>query len=229
MQNPLTDYSNPKSLGSRFRARRIRWLIDLIKSVYKKSGEVRILDMGGRKTYWNAIPKEVLIDLRVTVSLLNLPNDLQGEDDNIFTHIEGNACDLSEYPDDSFDLVHSNSVIEHVGNWANVRLYSKEANRLAPYHFIQTPYFWFPVEPHFIKLFHHWLPRPIRVRKWQTCNMENRDKATCLDDAILKMEDEPYLLDQRMFQALFPQSDILKERYFLFVKSLTAYRCPTPK
>jgi hypothetical protein len=63
---------------------------------------------------------------------------------------------------------------------------------------VQTPYFWFPVEPHFIKLCHHWLPRPLRVRLWQRWNMGNRKRATTLDEAISKMEDEPYLLDQPM-------------------------------
>jgi hypothetical protein len=226
MQNTLTDYSNPDSLGSRLRARRIRWLVELIQSIHREKGAVRILDVGGRRAYWSVVPQSVLAECRATISVLNRPSDLQGKDDALFTHVAGNACDLPEYADNTFDLVHSNSVIEHVGNWSNIKLFARESIRLAPYHFIQTPYFWFPVEPHFVKLFHHWLPRPLRVRLWQHWNMGNRKRAASLDEAVHKMEGEPYLLDQRMFRSLFPDSTILKERYFLFVKSLVAYRAP---
>jgi hypothetical protein len=39
-----------------------------------------------------------------------------------------------------------------------------------------------------------------------------------------KMDDEPYLLDMRMFRYLFPDCRIIKERFCLFTKSMVALR-----
>src|SRR3546814_10323990 len=65
----------------------------------------------------------------------------------------------------SFDIAHSNSVIEHVITWDNMKNFARETRRVAAWHYVQTPYFWFPVDPHFYKLpFYHWLPRPLRAK-----------------------------------------------------------------
>ena len=208
------------------RARRIAPLLNLIKTVHARRGKVDILDIGGRKTYWNAIPVGVLEQHKVQITLLNLPDELQSVDDGIFKSVAGNACDLSQYADNAFDIVHSNSVVEHVGNWHNVKRFAREANRLAPCLFIQTPYYWFPIEPHFIAPFFHWLPRPFRISLIMRFSLGRRGKAATLDEAVQKIEDEPYLLDQRMFRLLFPDSQILKERFFFVIKSIVAYRSP---
>jgi hypothetical protein len=52
----MIDYSNPKSLGSRLRAKRIEPLLQLIRDAHALHAEVRILDIGGRKSYWNIVP-----------------------------------------------------------------------------------------------------------------------------------------------------------------------------
>lgn len=220
----LTDYSNPNSLGSRLRARRIGPLLELLRSAHERRGKVEVLDVGGRKTYWNLIPGDVLRRYRVRITILNLPDELQGESDAVFTMASGDACNLSCYPDDAFDVVHSNSVVEHVGNWTNVKRFAKEVNRLAPSFFIQTPYYWFPVEPHFLAPFFHWLPRPWRISLVMRLSLGRRGRAATLDEAIRKIEDQPILLDQRTYKLLFPDAEILKERFIFFIKSMIAYR-----
>src|SRR3546814_8846589 len=74
-------------------------------------------------------------DLSVTIV------NMEGEtgDDGPFQLRLGDACNLSEYADNSFDIVHSNSVIEHVGRWEQMKMMAAEVRRLAPVYYLQTP------------------------------------------------------------------------------------------
>jgi hypothetical protein len=220
----LANYDNPQSFGSRMRAKRMTPLIDLIIRIHSRNGKVGILDVGGRVAYWKALEPSFLRNHRVKITILNLPCDLVGEESELFSYAVGDACDLSQYSDNSFDIVHSNSVIEHVGNWNRIKAFARESSRLAPNLFVQTPYFWFPIEPHFIKPIHHWLPKGFRVSMWLTFKMGERGQARNIDEAMQRFDDEPYLLDMRMFQFLFPDCAIIKERFLLFTKSMVAYR-----
>lgn len=220
----LTDYDDPKSFGSRIRARRIVHLVRLIDAAHAANGRVRVLDVGGRETYWKLLPRDYLESKGVHVTVVNLPSDLRTSSDPMFTHIAGDACDLREFPDGSFDLAHSNSVIEHVGSWANIKRFAGEARRLAPFLYMQTPYYWFPVEPHVLKPIHHWLPYPIRVSLSMKLRMRGGTKARDLDEAMDMVLSEPTLLDRRTYRLLFPDCTILTERFFLLPKSLIAIR-----
>lgn len=60
----------------------------------------------------------------------------------------------------SFDIVHSNATIEHVGSYKNQILFVKEAVRVSKkFIFIQTPNRFFPIDPHTNLPFIHWLPK----------------------------------------------------------------------
>jgi hypothetical protein len=63
-------------------------------------------------------------------------------------------------PNNSFDIVHSNATIEHVGSYKNQKLFIKECNRISKkYVFIQTPNRFYPIDFHTILPFIHWLPK----------------------------------------------------------------------
>ena len=68
----------------------------------------------------------------------------------------------NKLPNDSFDIVHSNATIEHVGSYKNQLLFIKECLRISKkYVFIQTPNRFYPVDFHTIIPFIHWLPKKI--------------------------------------------------------------------
>jgi SAM-dependent methyltransferase len=75
------------------------------------------------------------------------------------TAVHADALDLP-FADRSYDVVHSNAVIEHVGPIAEQRRFIAEAVRVGRAGFVSTPNRWFPVDSHTNLPFLHWLPRP---------------------------------------------------------------------
>lgn len=62
--------------------------------------------------------------------------------------------------DNSFDISHSNAVIEHIGSYENQISLIKDMTRISKnYVFIQTPNRYYPIEFHTNLPFIHWLPK----------------------------------------------------------------------
>jgi SAM-dependent methyltransferase len=70
------------------------------------------------------------------------------------------------FADGVFDLGFSNAVVEHVaGGQEEQRRFVAELCRVARHVFVTTPNRWFPVDPHTLLPFVHWLPEgPARDR-----------------------------------------------------------------
>jgi ubiquinone/menaquinone biosynthesis C-methylase UbiE len=94
------------------------------------------------------------------------------------------------FPDDHFDRVHSNAVVEHVGPFREQRQFIHELVRVSKAGFITTPSRWFPLEPHNNWPFLHWLPRPVSAWYFR--------KRTGQDFTV-------WLLSGRRFLSLFPR------------------------
>ncbi len=63
------------------------------------------------------------------------------------------------FGDGEFDLGFSNAVVEHVaGGREAQRAFARELCRVARRVFVTTPNRWFPVDPHTLLPFAHWLP-----------------------------------------------------------------------
>ena len=205
---------------NRFRVKRFARFLDIVDDIIAAKGKCLILDAGGRMEHWAAMAS-LFGDRNIRVTLV----DLQAEEttDPRFTSIAGDARDLPQFGDDSFDLVYSNSVIEHVGRWSDQKRMAAEVRRLAPRHFIQTPDYWCPVEPHFRMPVIHWLPVP-----WQTTIVRARacgfyPRAADIDEALMILEDAR-LVTLKAMKALFPDSTIERERVLGLPKSLIAVR-----
>lgn len=72
-------------------------------------------------------------------------------------YVQGDGCALP-FPDKSFDIVHSNAVIEHVGGRDRQATFVHEALRVGRRVFLTTPNRFFPVEVHTRLPLVHWLP-----------------------------------------------------------------------
>lgn len=75
-----------------------------------------------------------------------------------FAFVQGDALRLP-FRDQSFDLVVSNAVIEHVGDEIAQRRFVAEAQRVGRSWIIGTPNKWFPIESHTSAVFQHYSPR----------------------------------------------------------------------
>ncbi|MEZ5773977.1 MAG: class I SAM-dependent methyltransferase [Hyphomicrobiaceae bacterium] len=213
-------YENTRSLPFRFRQGRFRHVRALIDTVIAEKGSARIIDIGGTEQYW-AIARDYLAGKPVEIHLVNLEKaDVAGAP---FLAHAGDATRLGEFDDMSFDIVHSNSVIEHVGSWANMMAMADNVRRLAPRYYVQTPDFWSPVEPHFRAFGWHWLPEQVRARRLMRRGYGFRGRASSMDEAMRSIQGCA-LIDRRQLAALFPDARILAERVLGLPKSLMAIR-----
>ncbi|WP_026950714.1 class I SAM-dependent methyltransferase [Algoriphagus mannitolivorans] len=207
----------PDSLGARFRKKRLEKFEKLFFENFNPESPLRILDVGGTDYFWKDSQILNLPDCRIV--LLNLHLEKTSHP-NIEARI-GDATHMKEFEDQSFDLVFSNSVIEHLYTWENQQRMAKEIQRVGKKYFIQTPNKYFPVEAHYALPFAQYMPKKLlfylltktklsRFQKWDS-------------KAAQQYLDEIRLLDEIEMQRLFPKSKILKEKALGMTKSITAH------
>lgn len=216
----LTDYDDPRALGTRLRSRRIGPLRDMIEQAYARHGHVNLLDVGGTQRYWNILPATYLASRRVSITLLNTTPVSQPPRPP-FSALCADGCDLSQFESGAFHIVHSNSVIEHVGSPQRVERFARELVRVAERYFVQTPDFWCPLEPHCMTPFFHWLPRRLRVGLVRHAALGHWQRAANHEQAEI-LVDSARLLTRRQMQVLFPSARIIRERILGLPKSLIA-------
>lgn len=215
-------YADPSAASFRFRARRFAHLKPLIEDVIAEKGCCRIADIGGTEYYWNIFGAYVE-ERPVEITLMNL--EAPPVRSAKFHSIMADATDLSMFGDRAFDLVHSNSVIEHVGNWDRMSRMAHHVRRLAPVYFVQTPNFWFPYEPHFRFPCFHWLPEQVRAELLMRFNLGFGGRRKSYDAAMRGVQSAA-LLSARQMRELFPDAELVTERTFGLPKSFMAIRRP---
>ena len=204
-----------------FRGRRFALIEQKLRAIAAAKGECRIIDIGGRVEYWDPI-LPTLQEVKARITVVNLEKT-QPKTSAMFDFAFGNACDLSAYGDKSFDFAHSNSLIEHVGRWPEMKACANEIRRVANGYYVQTPYLWFPLEPHFRAPFFAWLPEQTRARLLMAFDLGYIGKAATLDQAMADVQ-SINLLDHPQMKALFPDGGIAFERVLGWPKSMIACR-----
>jgi hypothetical protein len=213
-------------LQQRFRAARFRQVQTMIEQLLEAHAEIDVLDAGGRAEYWNMLSPDLAGRVRLTI--LNYSAELVDYSAKVAPHVRyenvvGDACAMPQYAGGAFHLVHSNSVIEHVGNYTRMIAFANEIRRVGKAYYVQTPNFWFPVDPHIAFPFLHWLPDPVRIRVQMLMGVGVAPR-TDFAGAIERLDD-CRMISQGMMRLLFPDAHHSAERFaMVFKKSLIAAR-----
>ena len=128
---------------------------------------------------------------------------------------------MSEIADLEFDVVFSNSVIEHLFTWDNQMLMAHEIRRVGKRYFVQTPNKHFLLEPHFYVPGFQYLPVDVRAGLARRFALGYHERARTEEEAM-QMVREIRRLSASELKTLFPEARILRERLGGYTKSLIA-------
>ena len=201
-------------LGKNFRKKRFKIFLDKIKLIH---GPIRILDIGGKFKFWKDMGIQNLFDINqhISITLMNLNKEEINHAS--FNSIIGNATDLKQFNDNEFDIVFSNSVIEHLFNFEEQIKMANESMRVAKHYFIQTPNKYFLIEPHYFFPLFQFMPynfKKIVMMKTRLVLGKFHD-----EKSVQRAHQEIRLLSKKELKYLFKNGQIYKEKFFGFNKS----------
>jgi SAM-dependent methyltransferase len=113
------------------------------------------------------------------------------------------------FADGEFDLAFSSSLVEHLPP-SQRPAFAAEVRRVARGWYVQTPAWSFPIEPHALLPFAHWLPPRVRRPYWRA--------------GVAGEWEEIELLRRGDLVALFPGGRVLAERVLGLAKSWISVR-----
>jgi len=178
---------------------------------------VTVLDTGGTVNFWNQMGMLNNADFKLTI--LNIESEENNYSNIKF--VKGDARNLSCYKDSEFDIVFSNSVIEHVGSKSDQEKMASEIVRTGKRYYVQTPNYYFPFEPHFLFPLFQFFPLFFKKFLLKNFSMGWFDKAND-DSEAMEIINSIRLLRKKEFRELFPDSMIIPEKLFWISKSFVA-------
>ena len=187
-------------IGNHFRNKRMQFFFE----TFRIRGDESILDAGGEAYFWQPFPH------MSHVTILNIQPTAGNE------RIRSVIYSGNDFPFAAgvFDIVFSNSVIEHADNR---EYFASEIARCGKGFFVQAPSFWFPFEPHaHIPLF-HFLPAFLKRLLFR---IHPRSLYPLPELLSLKLP------TKNEMKRLFPEARIVTERWLLWPKSYYAVRVP---
>lgn len=216
-------YLDRTSIEFQFRARRFLHIRALVESVLARQERCEIVDLGGTEKYWSiAGPYLEERSDRVSITLVNTEAQRVSRPRQ-FRAVLRSATDPDLFAGRTFDIAHSNSVIEHVGSRSEMAAFAGNMRRLAPRLYCQTPNYWFPYEPHFRAPGFQYLPvaaRKALLRRYDL-GFFNRVETDAEAAAIVRHHD---LIGARQMRAFFPDARISFETIYGLRKSVLAIR-----
>lgn len=121
------------------------------------------------------------------------------------------------FKDNEFEIIYSNSVIEHVGDLLSQQKFAKEIARVGVNYFIQTPYKYFLIEPHFMLPLIQFIPT---IYQRMIARILNKYGLVYSEESLNSIR----LLSYLDMKHLFPDAVILREKILFMTKSLIAVK-----
>lgn len=211
------------SLAVKLRRQRFAFFRSLLESVPRP---FRILDVGGTEQYWGQMG--FADEAGVEVVILNIdPVELtqkSGETGRTrFSYQQGDGRAMPQFSNGEFEVVFSNSVIEHVGTRDDRTRFMNEVARVGVRFFVQTPNFYFPIEPHFHVVGFQFMP--VALRRWLLQHFDlgwtpRTKDAQAAEDIVRGVE---LLSAQELLDLCPSETRLYRERFFGLTKSITAH------
>lgn len=203
----------PDSLGERARLRRWEQFVGRFPDI----AQLSVLDLGGTVDAWLRAP--------IRPAHVHLVN-LEAFPAQIPSWIEADQADVCDLPgwisQRSYDLVFSNSVIEHLGGHVMRRRFAQAVQTLGPRYWVQTPYRYFPLEPHFLGPGFQFVPIALRgplIRRWPLVHSPIGDLSEAVEVALTTE-----LLGKVEMRHYFSGAELLTDKVAGVTKSLIAVR-----
>ncbi|MEO7558872.1 MAG: class I SAM-dependent methyltransferase [Nitrosospira sp.] len=203
-----------KFIMSIFRPARAKDIAERFPSLLDPAA--RVLDIGGGAFPWSYIKPSA----KITLLNLELPESINDYPEIEF--VAGNALHIPFDPM-AFDLVFSNSVIEHVGDYRKQRQFAMGMLNAGKQLYCQTPNKWFPIEPHILTLFIHWFPFSVQrrlVRYFSVWGLVAKPSQKIIDETLRGLN----LLSRKEFANLFPGCTMREEKVLGLTKSFIVER-----
>ena len=176
---------------------------------------LRVLDVGGLEGYWRQVKLTEHDSLDITLlNLTAVPCAMKN-----IRSVVGDGRDMCCFSDGEFDIVFSNSVIEHVGGFTEQMQMAKEIQRVGQAYYVQTPNYYFPIEPHSFVPFLQFFPRWAKSFLVRHFTPKERLMVDGFKEEILNIQ----MLTRRQLMELFPGGHIWEEKVLGLVKSFIVY------
>ncbi|MBZ0203065.1 MAG: class I SAM-dependent methyltransferase [Ignavibacteria bacterium] len=220
MLKKLFDNTSKNSLANKFRRKRFRIFLELIESIPKP---VKILDIGGTENFWIQMGLTDPKAAKITIVNIDEPDGGKMQDLPNMEFIKGDARDENLYKAGEFDIIFSNSVIEHINDESGQGLMAKLIRTYGRKYFVQTPARSIPIEPHFLFPYFQFLPRSIKLFLVMHFNMGWFKKCNSKEEAV-ELVGSIRLLNKNQMQQFFADAEILTERFLRIPKSYIAIK-----
>src|SRR4030042_3969897 len=150
------------SLFTRFAAVSRQRKFELFHEMMKPGPEMRVLDVGGEVNPLGGRTLQFIDNYpwKEMLSAANISADHVSEIRDCYPGIDARTADACDLPwdDKYFDIVYSNAVIEHVGDFGRQQKMARGIMRGGRSWFVTTPNRWYPYEFHLRLPFVTWLP-----------------------------------------------------------------------
>jgi hypothetical protein len=215
------------------RNKRFRAFLDELRPA--ESGRlIKVLDLGGTVPFWQAWNITAHDKLHLTLvndHISDAENDVESETPFIANR-RSDVLTLTKDDFRSFDLIFSNSMIEHLSSWhAQRELADRIGSSEVPY-FVQIPNKYAPIDPHIPRLYLPFFgayPKPVQAQiiTFKSFGPDGRKPAS-LAEAYESFLNHYNPLGVRDVRELFPDAKVEFERAFGAPMSILACRLSPP-